>query len=145
MTLNSKIMAASGLTLAALIIASLTGCSRDVPPPVMYGTTPAPAPAPVQAAPAPAQPVVVQQAAPAADNTMATALAAGAVGYLAGVVPLTCLALVGFHHATLAIWIAVIHVAVIAVAVLALCALTRPQDEPEPVAEIVTEDEEPIS
>jgi hypothetical protein len=56
------------------------------------------------------------------------------VGYLAGVVPLTCLALIGFHHTTLAIWIAVIHVAIIAVAVLALCAVTgqRGADEPEP-------------
>jgi hypothetical protein len=56
------------------------------------------------------------------------------IGYLAGVVPLTCLALVGVGDATLAVWIAVIHVAILVAVVLALCALTgqRGDDEPEP-------------
>jgi hypothetical protein len=60
------------------------------------------------------------------------------------VVPLTCLALVGVGDATLAVWIAVIHVAISAVAVLALCALTGQRGEPEPAetTESVTEPEE---
>jgi hypothetical protein len=65
-----------------------------------------------------------------------------AVGYF-GVFCLTELALCGFHHSTLAVWIAVIHVAILVVAVLALCALTgRRDDDTEPAAEIVTEPEE---
>lgn len=63
------------------------------------------------------------------------------IGYF-GVFCLTELALCGFHHSTLAIWIAVIHVAIIALAVLTLCAVTgRRDDETEP-AETVTESEE---
>lgn len=66
------------------------------------------------------------------------------IAYLAGVLPLTELALIGFHHTTLAVWIAVIHVAVIAAVVLTLCTVTGRRDE-APVAEVITEDEEPAS
>ena len=62
------------------------------------------------------------------------------ITYIFGVLPLTCLALCGFHHTTLAIWIAVINIAVIAAVVLTLCAVTGRRDE-DPVAEVVTETE----
>jgi hypothetical protein len=65
-----------------------------------------------------------------------------AVGYLAGVLPLTCLALVGVGDVTLAIWILVIHVAIVAIVVLALCALTGRRDDDTGQAETVTEPEE---
>ena len=73
----------------------------------------------------------------AGDSPLKTGIA-----YYAGVLPLTCLALWGFGDLTLAVWIAVINVAIIVAIVLTLCAVTRPRDE-APVAEVVTEDEEP--